>query len=112
MPLFSYIKDFFLSVNIGLIARDYLHSKSAPSQNIDNLLLDYLILTKANSIWVVDETNKFWDKKRVNKFHSKEYKIGHHLTKSSRKIYQKVVSLGIDSVIVDDLSLLKLRTQQ
>lgn len=109
LPLFSCINDFFLSANIGLIVRDYLYNKSVSSQNIDNLLLDYLRLTKASSIWVVDETNKFWDKKRVNKFHSKGYKIGHHLTKSSRKIYQLVTSSGIDSVIVDDLSLLRLR---
>ncbi|OGM24613.1 hypothetical protein A2962_01525 [Candidatus Woesebacteria bacterium RIFCSPLOWO2_01_FULL_39_61] len=108
LPLLRYIRELAPKANIGMITKPYLIEDWMTEEFGDYLMLSYLKLTGASTIWL-DKPEGFWNKDRVERFHKKGYKIGSHLPTDSKEDYEKLLSLGIDSCTADDLNVLKWR---
>ncbi len=110
LPLLKYIRELAPNANIGMITKPYLIEEWMTAEFGDYLMMNYLKLTGASTIWL-DKPESFWDKERVDRFHKKGYKIGSHLPTNSKEGYEKLLSLGIDSCTADDLEVLRWRKQ-
>ncbi len=108
LPLLKYIRELAPRANIGMITKPYLIEDWMTEEFGDYLMMSYLKLTGASTIWL-DKPKDFWNKERVERFHKKGYKIGSHLPTDSKEDYEKLVSLGIDSCTADDLGVLRWR---
>lgn len=108
LPLLKYIRELTPKANIGMIAKPYLTEDWMTEEFEDYLMMGYLKLTGASTIWL-DKPEYFGSKKRVEKFHKKGYRVGSHLPTDSKEDYERAVSLGIDGCTADDLNVLKWR---
>jgi len=108
LPLLKYIRELASKANIGMIIKPYLIENWMTEEFGDYLMMSYLKLTGASTVWL-DKPENFWNKGRVKRFHKKGYKVGSHLPTDSKENYQRLVSLEIDSCTADDLNVLKWR---
>ena len=102
------MREYLPEALIGMIAKPYLLEDWMTEEIEDYLVLGYLELTGANSIWL-SEPREFWTKKRVEKYQKKGIKVNHHLFDDNKSEYLRLLELNIDCCTVDDLSVLNYR---
>ena len=105
LPLIPYIKKEFPNEKVGLIFQEKIIEDWMPKEFIEQLVLAYMKLTRAN---VLHFPFEHYTKNIVNLMHKNGYITHVYIKNWGIDKYNEVVKLGIDQVVTDDINLIKL----
>lgn len=108
LPLLIYVREELPNALIGMLVPKQFVEKWMDEDIKDYMLMGHLNLARANSVWL-SKPEGFWTEDRVKKYQNNGFRVNSHLKSSSKKKYQEIVALNINSCTADNLDVLKHR---